>query len=707
MKVDDGSIVSVFSSDKQLRVPVYQRPYSWRRAQCKRLWQDLVEMHVSNRDVHFLGSFVTIDTEASSALGNYKEFMIVDGQQRLTTVTLMLIALREFCKRNSTQDDSLTRLLGDYLKNRDIFKNDKQYKLLLTRSDRDQLIALIDDLPTLSGPESSPLLENYRFFEGKIASQELTPLEVLECISRLSIVNITLNCSQDDPQRIFESLNSTGMDLSKADLIRNFLLMGLPVDEQDYVYRNYWRPFEKLFDGDTADAMDNFFRDFLTCHCGKIPTLRDIYEEFKRYRRTESDEDTRDFCARIFAYGKYYTHMVMAKSGDPELDSIFRNIRELRMDVALPLLMQVYADYDEGRIGKHDFVRILRLCESYVLRRAICKIPTNSMNKTFLIALRKIDPQDYVESFSAFLALQKSYQRFPDDAEFGQALKSADIYNTRIKKYILCRMENYGKKGPINGENFSVEHIMPQTLTPEWRQALGEDWEKIHSMYLHTLGNLTLTAVNAAGSNRPFLEKRDMKEGYAESALKINKYVNQQDTWDGDKIQARACELVELASAVWAYPVLMPETLEMYETRWKTLPTGTQYSFDHYAFSPETEKLYHALEEQVRERFPELKRSYMKFYITFRLKKCVFDVVPQKSQLKIVVNLKFPEVFDPKGICRDMTHCGRWGNGDVSISINSASQLADVINIIAQAYDKQKISAGEENPDINPSRCVK
>lgn len=336
-------------------------------------------------------------------------------------------------------------------------------------------------------------------------------------------------------------MNSTGKELSESDLIRNYVLMGLEPSEQTYVYEHLWRPVEQLFIYETqGTVMDAFFRHYLTMKLSRIPKQGRVYEEFKLYHLNCEFGTIRELCQDLLEYAKYYTNIVFKRNTDTDLKKLYEDIIDLRMKVSYPFLLKIHHDCAEGLITSEELKKILKLCISYVLRRAICEIPTNSMNKTFATLKNYIRPDDYLNSVKAFFVMQDTYKEFPDNDKFEGAFESRDIYNMRARNYILSRLENFENKAPIIIENYTIEHIMPQNknLSSEWQADLGAEWQEVQKKYLHTIGNLTLTAYNSEMSDRPFLEKMDMPGGFKESALRLNKYVVLQNKWN-EKISKR------------------------------------------------------------------------------------------------------------------------------------------------------------------------
>lgn len=565
---------------------------------------------------------------------------------------------------------------------------DERYKLLLTETDRAILIDLVESKP-IDESTRSRILDNYKYFSGKIADKELSPAEIYESIGKLQIVNITLDRAVDDAQAIFESLNSTGKELSESDLIRNYVLMGLGPFEQTYVYEHFWRPMEQFFVYETQDTvMDAFFRHYLTMKIARIPKQGRVYEEFKLYHLNCEFGTIRELCQDLLEYAKYYTDIVFKRSHDAKRKRLYEDIVDLRMEVSYPFLLKVHHDCAEGIITDDNLQEILKYCIGYVLRRNVCDIPTNSMNKTFATFKNSIRPDDYMNSVKAFFVLQETYKEFPDDDKFATAFVIRDIYNMRARNYILSRLENYDNKAPITIENYTIEHILPQNknLSDEWQKELGSNWREIQKKYLHTIGNLTLTAYNSEMSDRPFMEKMNMEGGFKQSALRLNKYVVLLSEWNEEHIQKRAKELCDKAEKIWPYPSLTDAELAPYKIEEKPVQ---KYSLETYDTNAFTRILFEALDKRIMNLSPAVIREYKKLYIAYKLDTNFVDIVIQKQRLRISVNMKFADVYDPNGICKDITGLGRWGNGDVELYMEHTSDVDQIMEIVEQSYKIQ------------------
>lgn len=686
MDARKGNIYEILNGNKQFLIPVYQRYYSWDIEQCTRLWNDIVEMQKKGKVGHFVGSIVNIAEQAMPT--GVQKYMIIDGQQRMTTLSLLLLALRDYAIKNPDDTTINARRIDNMLLKNEYESGDERYKLLLTETDRDILMRLVEEKP-IPDDTRSRLLDNYKFFAGKIADKELQPAEVYESIGKLQIVNITLDRSLDDAQAIFESLNSTGKELSESDLIRNYVLMGLEPTEQTYVYEHLWRPMELLFVYETQDSvMDRFFRDYLTMKITRIPKQDRVYEEFKLYHLNCEFSTIRELCQDLLTYAKYYTDMVFKRSSNPALKSLYEDINDLRMEVSYPFLLKVHNDYAEGIISEDDLKLIIRLCISYVFRRSICDIPTNSLNKTFATLRNEIKPDDYVNSIKAFFVMRDDYKEFPNDDKFTEAFVSRDIYTMRSRNFILSHLENYGNKAPIIIENYTIEHIMPQnsSLSPEWQQMLGTNWREVQKTYLHTIGNLTLTAYNSEMSDHPFMVKMDMEGGFKESALRLNAYVVKLNEWNEQRIKERAALLADKAKQIWAYPDMTAAELAPYQTVEKP---AERYSLETYDTNIFTKTLFEVLDRRIQNLSPDVKREFKKLYVAYKLDTNFVDIVFQKQRLRISLNMKFSEVIDLNGICRDITGLGRWGNGDVELYMEHTSDVDQIMEIVEQSYRLQ------------------
>ena len=508
------------------------------------------------------------------------------------------------------------------------------------------------------------------------------------------IVDIALDRDQDNPQLIFESMNSTGRELSQADLIRNFILMGLEPEQQTRLYEDHWRPMEVAFGQEAYGThFDGFMRHYLTLRTGDIPNVRAVYEAFKAHARSPeiAAEGVDALVADIHAYAGYYCAMALDQERDADLAIAFRDLRELKVDVAFPFLLELYHDFAEDRLSADDFAWAVRLVEAYVFRRAVCAIPTNSLNKTFATFGRALRKDRYLESIQAHFMALPSYRRFPNDEEFKRELSVRDLYNFPRRSYWLRRLENHGRKERAQVDEYTIEHILPQNdnLSMKWRETLGPDWQRVQETWLHTLGNLTLTGYNAEYSDRPFDEKRDMPGGFRQSPLRLNEGLGGLGTWDESAIQARARHLAEQAAEVWSPPALSAETLETYRPKAERTAGYTLADHAQLADGSPMRPLFEAFRRQALALDPCVSEEILKLYVAYKAETNFVDVVPQKSRLRLSLNLHFHELHDPRGLATDVTNLGRWGNGDVEVALSKPDELPYVMGLVRQAFEKQ------------------
>lgn len=692
MKATEATLFSFLQKSAQFIIPIYQRTYSWTHKQCEQLWNDI--LHVGNNetiDAHFVGSIVYIEKGLYSH-STIPQLLVIDGQQRLTTVTLLIAALsRVIAKQNEPIIAGINarKLANYYLLNAEE-DGDLHYKILLTRSDREYLKKVVDAKP-INTESNERVALNFNYFSEKLNSLDNNTLNIVyKGLRKLIIVDIGLNREHDNPQLIFESLNSTGLKLSQADLIRNFVLMDLEPKIQSELYEDHWFPLEQSFAKGEANLFDRFMRDYLTLKTSSIPRINDVYDVFKRYVQ-DSDNNTSSIVIDVHEYGKCYTAFACEDTPDKDIKKVFHDINTLKMDVSYPFLLELFYDYQQNHINKDELINCLILLENYVFRRAICEIPTNSLNKTFANLGKELKKDRYVESLQAALLLKVSYRRYPDDKEFIHALKTRDLYNFRSRSYWLRKIENYQRKEIVNVEEYTIEHILPQNenLSLEWQKELGNEWQTIQATYLHTLGNLTLTAYNSELSDRPFKAKKEMEGGFADSPLRLNKDLGKVLTWNEESILARSEMLAIRAVEVWYYPSLEDDILQAYKP---TKTEATDYTIEEhhqYLQSGHIKELFNHFRHHVMSLDESISEVVLKLYIAYKLDTNFVDVVPQKNRLRLSINLPFDEIHDPKGICKDVTNIGRWGNGDVEVGLSSIDQLPYVMELVQQAYEKQ------------------
>jgi uncharacterized protein with ParB-like and HNH nuclease domain/predicted transport protein len=692
MKAVEANFLSFLKKSPQFVIPIYQRTYSWGERECRQLWDDILRTGRNDAvSAHFVGSIVYVEKGLYS-VSSQSPLLVIDGQQRLTTVTLLVEALARHVGENEALEGFSARKLRNYYLLNPEETGELHYKLLLSQTDKASLVAILNG-HARPKDHSIRVDANFAFFNERVSEAKDELPAVCKGLAKLVIVDISLTRDQDNPQLIFESLNSTGRELSQADLIRNFILMGLEPQLQTKLYEQYWRPMEVDFGQEGYAAhFDSFMRHYLTVKTGELPNVREVYEAFKQHARSPvvAGAGVEALVADIRVFAGYYCAMALGSEPDADLKAAFHDLRELKVDVAFPFLLELYGDYSAQRLTKADLLHATRWVESYVFRRAVCGIPTNSMNKTFATFARAFKKDRYLESIAAHFLLLPSYRRFPADDEFHRDLQTKDLYNFRSRSYWLRRLENHDRKERVPVDEYTIEHILPQNenLSAQWKSDLGADWKRIQKTWLHTLGNLTLTGYNPELSDRSFTEKRDMKGGFADSPLRMNQAPAKLQRWTEDSIKSRATTLAGMAVGVWAAPALPVDVLGTYKPKAETTSGYTVEHHPHLASGPLRE-VFEAFRKQVLALDPCVTEEFLKLYVAYKAETNFVDIVPQAKRLRLSLNLAFSEITDPKGICMDVTGRGRWGNGDVEVGLASLDELPYVMGLVRQSLEKQ------------------
>ena len=700
MKATEASLLQFLKKSPQFVIPIYQRTYSWHKSECEQLWNDIVRAGSDeNVRAHFVGTVVYVE-QGLYHVSSQSPLLVIDGQQRLTTITLLLEALaRQLGETEPVEGFSAAKIRSYYLVN-PLESGDKTYKLLLTQSDRESLAALVQQR-RYPAEVSLRIKQNFEFLLDRVRSLEGNYGALCKGISKLMIVDVSLSREQDNPQLIFESMNSTGRELAQSDLIRNFVLMGLEPKHQTELYEKYWRPMELDFGQDGQDGhFDSYMRHFLTVKTGEIPNVRSVYDSFKAYfrRPSVSAAGVDELLADVHSYAGFYCAMALKKEPNKQLSEAFSDLRELKVDTAYPLMLELYADYSIGLLSLTDFLEALRLIESYVFRRAICNIPTNSLNKTFANLGRSLQKDRYLDSLKECLLQFKGYRRFPDDDEFARELAVRDLYNFPRRSYWLRRLENDDHKERVFIDEYTIEHIMPQSenLPLAWQDELGPNWQRIHSTKLHSIGNLTLTGYNSEYSNKPFSEKRDMKGGFKESPLRLNKGLGIVERWDENAIDSRAERLATDAVRIWGRP--NRNSIAPSHDRAQSATARDKFTLDAHewlAVGKPMRGLFYALRKELLSLDPNVVEEVLKLYVAYKAETNFVDVTPQKNQLRLFINLPFSDLIDPRGLARDVSKIGHWGNGEVEVILASADDLPYVLGLVRQGLERQLGDDGE------------
>lgn len=555
-KVDDF----LASSKTQFVIPIYQRNYDWTISQCKQLLDDIFEVGMQETtNAHFIGSIVYVHDDVYTA-SRIKELIVIDGQQRLTTLTLIYLVINRIAKE--LNDQKLENEISEiYLINK-FAEEEEKLKLRPSGSNNKAIKYLLRGDQNEEFTDFSKIVDNFNYYKSRINEDNYE--FVRTGLSKLMFVEVSLERQKDEPQKIFESLNSTGLELSQADLIRNYILMGLNSNDQNRVYNNYWEVIERLAKDETANIskVSEFIRDYLTLENKKIPNKGKVYNEFKQKFPISTVEKLEEVLGEIKSLVKYYNKLINPKNeSDKEISTHLNYINRLEINVAHPFLMKVYEDYSNDYIEKKTFILILELVQSFTWRRFILGLPTNALNKIFMSLYDKVEKNNYLFSIQKALLQRPGTHRFPRDSETIKTLKEKDIYNIKSKNrmYLLERLENFKNKETVSIEgnkDITIEHIFPKNPDIKWKDILGnEQYLLIKENYLNTISNITLSGNNGKLGNKYFTEKRDMQGvGYKDSRLWINKYISNLDKWGTEEIEKRFDNIADRFLDIWAIP---------------------------------------------------------------------------------------------------------------------------------------------------------
>lgn len=556
MKGESRQIREIFPITSHFIIPIYQRRYSWKKAQCERLFDDIEDACREGRS-HFIGCIITVSD------GGMGEYLVIDGQQRITTISLLLKAMYDLLKRGEikTEDSRLADIIrDDFLMVRRGKSDQERIRLNLLNEDKDDYFRLFEDDRTLS--EESIIHANYNYFVSRLRSTSLDIENLYDTIQSLQIVSITLEHG-DNPQLIFESLNSTGLALTEGDKIRNFILMGLTSNEQVKYYNDYWSKIEKNCGYEDTSG---FVRDYLSLKTQKIPNIKAVYQDFRDYW-IDCGKTPVEILEDLRSYSHSYRKLIEADTGNKKADAAITGLAHLETTVIRPFAMEVIHLSDEGLISGEEAGQSFSIVEDYIFRRQICALPTNALNKIFATLandIRKLDGtyDDYSDKLSFVLLKKQGSGKFPSDEEFVSDFKGRNLYGSTVSRviwYIFSCLENEGTLetkdvwNHLEKGEYSIEHIMPQTLSEKWMEDLGEDWETVHEEWLNRIGNLTVVAApyNSMFSNNPFTKKRDMEHGFKDSGLRINQFIASKDKWTADELSERTSLLAEKALSIW------------------------------------------------------------------------------------------------------------------------------------------------------------
>lgn len=551
MDAHSTSLTNFIDTGKTVfNIPIYQRNYNWKPSHCKTLFEDIIAVATNEHD-HFLGTIVFIVTESGP---EYNVYSIIDGQQRVTTIMLLLKALADTCQDEELRDE----IYESYLINKRV---PEEFKLKLHPQKND--FKIFNSLINNNSIEDhgNQIYINYEFFVDLIKSSKISPEEIYRGIQKLQIVYIKLYQSDENPQLIFESLNSTGLDLTQSDLIRNFLLMGLDSEDQKYYYTKYWLKIENWL---TNSRISDFIRDYLTLKTRKIPNKNNVYNEFKKYFRANNKNfNIESFFEELLTYALYYQWLIFSNSNSLEINQRLLKFNSLKSTVVYPFLLYLFNEcFYKNSITKDELIASLDLILGYLIRRSLCSLPSNVLNKIFQSLANDIKKENnnIIDGIIDQLSKRKGNMIFPNDQYLQEGLKNVKASKLPGLKIILEEIERKNNKEVVDFENTTLEHIMPQKLSDEWKESLGMNWEEIHNKYIDNIGNLTLTGYNSELSNSPYNKKREI---YKDSNISITRSLaDNYSNWTEKEILNRNTWLFNEIIKIWPSPAKIDNQLD-------------------------------------------------------------------------------------------------------------------------------------------------
>lgn len=693
MKALDRPFMQIINGASQFVIPVFQRDYAWQEPQCAQLWRDVMRASAApGPNGHFLGSIVYSPTGDNQA--GFTRWLLIDGQQRLTTLTLLLAALRDHIRAShwvgGEESPTEKKIEAYFLKNA-AEDGDRKHKLVLRRHDQETLQNIIDCQEV---PEnySERISENYSFLRRNVENSD--PDVVYKGISRLVVVDVTLDPTRDNPQLIFESLNSTGVDLTQSDLVRNFMLMCLPEREQTKMYNQYWSKIDALYVG-SPFIFDNFIRDYvaLTTKTNKQETSDQIYYAFRDFfpKWIERNSGLENALSDMLRHSRHYAAFALGKGVSGERARRLMKLRQL-VDAPAILLMRLIECFDYlHAMTESEFLEAVTLIESFVLRRAVCGFQTRGYWQIFSSIAYKIGVQQPLVDLKVGLALLRDTYRFPTDIEFGRALEERNLYDLRVCRPVLDGLENFDTKEPSDTKAYTIEHIMPQNpnLDHSWKEMLGQNFENVQKTWLHRLGNLTLTGYNSEYSDKRFDEKKIIKGGFSDSAIRLNKFVREQPVWNEQTIRQRTIDLSRCSLKVWGPLSVAQDQIDAAKIIEKR-ELEARGDVRKVEMSATARELFNQIREKIRALDKEMIEISESNSISYHSPSFFLEVLPRQNGLTLLLDLQFSEIDDQTGLAEDASQQQFFVHakhqGGVAVKIWWPGAIEKAMPLIRMAY---------------------
>lgn len=674
MDAREGDLRGLLVGNLQFAVPIYQRTYDWTEEHCRELYDDIVQAGLSDGDsTHFMGA-ITYYTP-KEAIVNINRHQLIDGQQRITTFMLLLVALKHELGDQISQPPTLIdQILYNAVEPE---TSDRYLKLKLTQGDND---AFEEIITTCQTNHSGNVRTNYELFCKWVSEDRAqNTFDIIwKGIQKLTVVHISID-DRDNPQRIFESMNSTGLGLSTIDLVQNHLLMQRDLNWQKKVYDDYWHPMEEIF-ADHRDDFDDYLRHYLIMKETASITKNKLYKRFKKYTKEHGDGVLPD----LYQHAKHYAclrYPERYKTSSQKLNTLIKYTHDQNTEVAHPLLLKIINDYERKLLSEDDAIKLLIFIDSYLLRCAVVGT-TKNLNRAVPVIMSKLDEHNYVKSVKDAVVERNGRDRFPTDLDFKHSFIAREFYqNDRVSRYILERLgEKYQGSSVTIGEH-QIEHIMPQTLSNDWKKTLGENYEEIYTTCLRQIGNLTLTDENQVLGNNPFSEKQ---KTYAKSTLKMTTALIEYTQWTATEINSRSNLLAEDAIKIWKYPAgYSADSLSQNEDE-----ELEQDYLDRTNVAP----LWFDLKKKILSQFPaatfEMRQHYANFKIfnpSSHKYHMICTIQALKRQIYVVYNTCISDkIIEVSDFVNDVSTIGHLGTGDLRSKIYSDDDIVKAVKLIGR-----------------------